>query len=120
MAEGFAHHAGWNAFSAGTKPEVEVNPFAVTVMAEIGIDISNHIPQSVNEFLHEDFNLVATVCDNAREVCPVFTGKCEHQMHHGFTDPANATGSDAEITEMYRQVRDEIREWLGEISREYL
>ena len=120
MAEGFAHHVGWKAFSAGTKPEVEVNPFAVKVMAEIGIDISNHIPQSVNEFLHEDFNLVATVCDNAREVCPVFTGKCEHQMHHGFTDPANATGSDAEITEVYRQVRDEIREWLGEISREYL
>ena len=120
MAEGFAHHAGWKAFSAGTKPEVEVNSFAVTVMAEIGIDISNHIPQSVNEFLHEDFNLVATVCDNAREVCPVFTGKCEHQMHHGFTDPANATGSDAEITEVYWQVRDEIQEWLGEISREYL
>ena len=120
MAEGFAQEAGWQAFSAGTKPEVEVNPFAVKVMAEIGIDISNHIPQSVNEFLHEDFDLVATVCDNAREACPVFTGECEHQIHHGFTDPANATGSDAEITEVYRQVRDEIREWLGEISREYL
>ena len=120
MAEGFAHHAGWKAFSAGTKPEVEVNPFAVKVMAEIGIDISHQIPQSVNEFLHEDFDLVATVCDNAREACPVLTGECNYKIHNGFTDPANATGSDAEITEVYRQVCDEIREWLGEISREYL
>ena len=117
MAEGFAHHAGWKAFSAGTKPEVEVNSFAVTVMAEIGIDISHHIPQSVNEFLNEDFELVATVCDNAQKSCPVFTGECEHQIHHGFTDPANATGSDAEITEVYRQVRDEIRDWIYNLSK---
>ena len=72
MAEGLAREAGWQAFSAGTKPEMEVNPSAVTVMAEIGIDISHHIPQSVNEFLNEDFELVATVCDNAQKSCPVF------------------------------------------------
>ena len=117
MAEGFARHAGWNAFSAGTKPEVEVNPFAVKVMAEIGIDISHQIPQSVNEFLHEDFDLVATVCDIAREACPVFTGECKHQIHHGFTDPANATGGDAEFTEVYLQVRDEIRDWIYNLSK---
>ena len=117
MAEGFAHHAGWKAFSAGTKPEVEVNPFAVKVMAEIGIDISHHIPQSVNELLDKDFYLVATVCDNAQKSCPVFTGNFEHIIHHGFTDPANATGSDAEITEVYRQVRDEIRDWIYNLSK---
>ena len=120
MAEGFAHHAGWKAFSAGTTPEVEVNPFAVKVMTEIGIDISHHIPQSVNEFLNEDFELVATVCDNAQKSCPVFTGNCEHIIHHGFPDPANATGSDYEIIEVYRQVRDAIRDWVEKISMEFL
>ena len=117
MAEGLARKSGWQAFSAGTKPEVEVNPFAVTVMAEIGIDISHHIPQSVNEFLNEDFELVATVCDNAQKSCPVFTGNCEHIIHHGFPDPAYATGSDYEITEVYRQVRDEIQVWVTELRK---
>ena len=120
MAEGLARETGWQAFSAGTKPEVEVNPFAVTVMAEIGIDISHHIPQSVNELLDKDFYLVATVCDNAQKSCPVFTGNCEHIIHHGFTDPANIVGSDYEITEVYRQVRDAIRDWVKKISREFL
>ena len=117
MAEGFAHHAGWNVFSAGTKPEVEVNPFAVKVMTEIGIDISNHIPQSVNEYLEDDFDLVATVCDNAQKSCPVFMGECNYKIHNGFTDPANATGDDAEITEVYRKVRDEIRDWINNLSK---
>ena len=117
MAEGFAHHAGWNAFSAGTKPEVEVNPFAIKVMTEIGIDISHHIPQSVNEYLEDDFDLVATVCDNARESCPVFMGECNYKIHNGFTDPANATGDDAEIAEVYRKVRDEIRDWINNLSK---
>ena len=117
MAEGFAREAGWQAFSAGTKPEVEVNPFAVKVMAEIGIDISHHIPQSVNEYLEDDFDLVATVCDNARESCPVFMGECNYKIHNGFTDPANATGDDAEIAELYRKVRDEIRDWINNLSK---
>ena len=116
MAEGFAQKAGWQAFSAGTKPEIEVNPFAVKVMKEINIDISNHIPQSVNEYLDENFNIIATVCDNARETCPVFTGVSKHQIHNGFIDPADATGSDGEITEVYRQVRDEIREWVTKLT----
>ena len=117
MAEGFAQEAGWQAFSAGTKPEVEVNPFAVTVMAEIGIDISHHIPQSVNEFLHENFDLVATVCENARAACPVLTGECNYKIHNGFTDPVNATGGDIEITKVYRKVRDEIRDWINNLSK---
>ena len=116
MAEGFAHQMGWQAFSAGTKPETKVNPFAVKVMEDIDIDISHHIPESVNKYLDDNFDIVATVCDNARGVCPVFTGIYKHKIHHGFIDPADATGSDGEITEVYRQVRDEIREWVTKLS----
>ena len=119
MAEGFAHKAGWQAFSAGIKPEISVNPYAVKVMEEIGIDISNHTPQSVNEYLSDDFFLVATVCDNAKENCPVFTGRCEYQLHHGFEDPADATGNDKEITKVYRRVRDKIQIWIDAISEDY-
>ena len=116
MAEGFAHKAGWNAYSAGTKPEAEVNLFAVKVMEELDIDISHHIPQSVNQYLSNDFHLVATVCHNAREACPIFSGNSKHQIHHGFEDPADAAGSDGEITKVYYQVRDEIREWVTKLS----
>ena len=97
MAEGFAKDMGWNAYSAGTRPETEVNPFAVKVMAEIGIDISHHTPESVSEYLDKNFDIVATVCDNALETCPVFTGISDRQIHNGFIDPAIATGSDREI-----------------------
>ena len=119
MAEGFAHQMGWDAYSAGTKPEIDVNPFAIKVMSEIDIDISNHIPQSVNEYLDENFNIIATVCDNARETCPVFSGSSDHQIHHGFEDPADVTGSDGEITKVYRRIRDEIRDWVTEIKGEF-
>ena len=116
MAEGFTQKAGWQAFSAGTNPEIEVNLFAVKVMIEIDIDISNHIPQSVNEYLDENFNIIATVCDNARKSCPAFTGSSKHQIHQGFIDPANATGSDGEITEVYRRIRDEIQDWVTKLT----
>ena len=116
MAEGIAREAGWESYSAGTNPEIEVNPFAVKVMKEIGIDISNHIPQSVNEYLDENFNIIATVCDNAHETCPVFTGSSKHQIHQGFIDPADAAGSDGEITEVYRRIRDEIQDWVTKLS----
>ena len=85
-------------------------------MIEIGIDISNHVPQSVNEYLDENFNIIATVCDNARETCPVFSSSSDHQIHHGFEDPADATGSDREITKVYRRIRDEIRDWVTKLS----
>ena len=116
MAEGFAHQMGWDAYSAGTKPETQVNPFAINVMAEIGVDISPHTPESISKYLDDNFDIVATVCDNARETCPVFTGVSQHQIHHGFIDPADATGSDSEITEVYRQVRYEIRGWVKELT----
>ena len=120
MAEGFARDAGWQAFSAGIKPEVRINPFAVEVMAEASIDISKQTPQSVNEYLSDDFFLIATVCNNALETCPVFSGNSKHQIHYDFKDPANFTGSDDEITNIYRQVRDEIQIWMDDISGNYL
>ncbi len=116
MAEGFALDMGWDAYSAGTKPEIEVNSFAVSVMAEVGIDISHHVPEPVSTYLDKDFDIVATVCDNAQKFCPVFTGSCKQKIHHGFVDPADARGSDTEITKIYRQVRDEIQVWVTELT----
>jgi len=115
MAEGFAHGMGWNAYSAGTRPETEVNPRAVKVMAEMGIYITGHMPEPVSTYLDKDFDIVATVCDNAREACPVFTGSCKQKIHHGFIDPVDAVGNDGEITEVYRQVRDEIQLWVTDL-----
>ena len=119
MAEGIAREAGWESFSAGTKPETEVNPFAVKVMAELGIDISYHTPQPISDYLDTNFYIVATVCDNAHETCPVFTGDSKHQINHGFRDPFDANGNDEEIIEIYRCVRDEIQVWFDEINGEY-
>ena len=70
--------------------------------------------------MNEKFFLIATVCDNAKETCPVFLGSCEYQIHCGFEDPADTTGSDKEITEVYRKVRDEIHVWMDAISGDYL
>ena len=120
MAEGFANENGWSAFSAGTKPEVAVNPFAIRAMQEVGIDISMHVPQKVDEYLQEDFYVVATVCDNAKASCPVFSGNCTHILHNGFLDPANTIGSDEEILKIYQKVRDEIQVWMKKITAEYL
>jgi arsenate reductase len=78
-------------------------------MAEIGIDISQQIPQQVDEYLETDFDYVITVCDGAKEICPVFTGKVKRRLHIGFEDPADATGTDEEKMPVYRKVRDEIR-----------
>lgn len=119
MAEGFARKAGWLAFSAGTKPEKKVNPLAIKVMAEFGIDISCQIPQSVGDYVNEDFHIVATVCDNARETCPVFTGNCKHNLHQGFPDPANESGTQEEIIAVYRAVRNEIRDWIKKITCDF-
>jgi len=119
MAEGIARAAGWESYSAGIKPEIRVNPFARKVMGEIGIDISHYIPKSISKYLDENFDIVATLCDNAHETCPAFTGFLDHQIHHGFIDPADATGSEEEIIEIYRQVRDKIQVWVKELIEKY-
>ena len=112
MAEGFLRSLDkkLEIYSAGTKPAEKVNPFAVKAMKEIGIDISKGIPENVEKYLSEFFDYVITVCDNAKETCPIFTGKVKKQLHIGFDDPAEATGSEEEVMPVYRRVRDEIRE----------
>ena len=120
MAEGFALDMGWDAYSAGTKPEIEVNSFAVSVMVEVGIDISHHTPDPISKYLDENFNIIATVCDNAKENCPVFHGSYDHILHHSFRDPANSSGSDEEILQVYRKIRDEIQIWIEKLNKNYL
>jgi arsenate reductase (thioredoxin) len=110
MAEGFlkSFDNELEVFSAGVKPEERVNPKAVKVMSELGIDISGGKPQDVNEFINDHFDYVITVCDNAKETCPVFLGNVKEQLHIGFEDPADATGSEEEVRAVFRKVRDEI------------
>jgi arsenate reductase len=108
MAQGFlqALHPDWEVLSAGTKPANRVNPYAIKVMAEKGIDITGEHPKSVDEFISDEFDYVVTVCDGAREVCPVFTGKVKHRLHIGFEDPADAVGTEEHILSVYRKIRD--------------
>ena len=113
MAEGLVNHdlAGQvQAFSAGVRPS-RVNPRAVQVMAELGIDISFHRSNSVDDLAGEQFDLVVTVCDQAQEQCPLFPGKTE-VIHVGFPDPVKATGSEEEIMAVFLQVRVEMRQQL--------
>ncbi|GAB4298537.1 MAG: arsenate reductase ArsC [Ignavibacteriaceae bacterium] len=111
MAEGFLKSFDYNleVYSAGTKPAEKVNPKAVQVMNEVGIDISNNYPKDVEQFINESFDYVITVCDNAKETCPLFIGKVGKQLHIGFEDPAEATGTEEEILAVFRKVRDEIK-----------
>lgn len=111
MGEGFmrSFDSRLKVFSAGTKPAQKVNPYAIKVMSEAGIDISSHYPKDVNEFIDQSFDFVITVCDNAKETCPVFTGKVEQRVHIGFEDPADAKGTEEEVIDVFRKVRDEIK-----------
>ena len=95
--------------SAGTFPASRVNHRALKVMAEAGIDISRNSPKSVDEFLNDHWDYVITVCDDAREVCPVFTGKVKIRLHMGFEDPSFATGSEEYIMNEFRRIRDQIK-----------
>jgi len=112
MAEGILRAADprLEVISAGTRPETKVNPHAVSVMKEIGIDISGSTPKNVDLFLEDPFDFVITVCDNARETCPFFSGKVGKRVHIGFEDPAEARGSEEEVLPVYRKVRDQIRD----------
>jgi len=113
MAEGLLRHdAGdrFEVFSAGTRPS-HVRPEAIAVMRELGIDISGHRSKSVDEFAGQSFDYVLTVCDNAKESCPIFPGKSV-RIHESFEDPATLQGPDAERLALFRRVRDEIRRYL--------
>ena len=110
MAHGFlqSFDSAIEVFSAGTRPAEKVNPRAVEVMKEIGIDISGHAPHNVGEYLNEPWDYVITVCGGANETCPVFTGNVKHRIHIGFDDPSDVVGSEAYIMSEFRRVRDEI------------
>ena len=120
MAEGFlkSFDKELEVFSAGTAPAEKVNPNSVKVMDEIGIDISSQFPQNVDEFVDQSFDYVITVCDNAKEVCPVFTGDVKHQLHIPFDDPADATGTEEEVLAVYKRVRNEIKEGFTQFYNE--
>lgn len=96
-------------FSAGTTPAKDINPIAIKVMAEIGIDISHHTPQAVEEYLSEAWDYVITVCGGAKETCPAFSGQVKKQLHIGFDDPSEAVGTDEFVLSEFRRVRDEIK-----------
>ncbi len=108
-------------FSAGTEPANQINPFTIKVMAEVGIHIDNTIrPKHVNLFLNDAFDYLITVCDDAKESCPVFYGQVTYRLHFGFEDPANAKGNEEDILNSFRKVRDEIKtvffKWYLEIK----
>lgn len=111
MAQGFlqSFDNGIEVRSAGTEPASQINPKAVEVMAEEGIDISRHKPKMVDEYLNQEWDYVITVCDHANETCPAFTGKVNHRLHMGFEDPSHAAGSEEFIWSEFRRVRDEIK-----------
>lgn len=115
MAEGFlkSFDKKLEVYSAGTKPADKLNLIAVKVMKEIGIDISQGVAENVDKYISQSFDYVITVCDNAKETCPVFTGNVKNRLHIGFDDPADAVGTDEEQMIVYRRVRDEIKREFG-------
>lgn len=122
MAEAFARTLSSGlveAHSAGSSPAAVVNPLTVVAMQEVGVPLSGAHPKHLQEFLGMRWDYVITVCDNARDACPVFPGEAQ-QLHWGFDDPAAAEGTQEERLVVFRRVRDEIRDrlrvWLPEIG----
>lgn len=122
MAEGFlkSFDSSLEVYSAGTNPSKQVHPRAIQVMKESGIDLSKNYPKMVDSYLKDSFDYVITVCDNAKETCPVFIGKVGKQLHIGFEDPAEAIGTDEEIMTTFRKVRNEIKRDFHKFYEEYL
>jgi len=116
MVEGFlrSFDPQLEVYSAGTIAERTVNHYAVKAMAELGIDINEQSPEPVEKYLDQNFDYVITVCDGAKEVCPVFTGNVKYRIHIGFDDPAKARGTEEEVLPVYRKVRDQIKEEFKE------
>ena len=111
MAEGILRNSAAELIevaSAGSNPSGYVHPKAITVLDEIGIDISSHTSKHMNDFLDQDIHTVITVCGNADQECPTYPGQF-HRHHWGFEDPAHAEGSEDEIMEVFRKVRNEIK-----------
>jgi arsenate reductase (thioredoxin) len=118
MAEGLLRHDAGERFdveSAGTKPGI-VRPEAIATMKELGIDITAHRSKHVDDFEAQHFDYVITVCDNAKEACPVFFGAAK-RLHHSFDDPAALNGSEEEKLALFRRVRDELRTYLADFAK---
>lgn len=111
MAHGFlqSFDASLKVYSAGTKPARQINPTAVMVMQEAGIDISGHEPENVEQYLNEEWDYVITVCGGANKSCPMFNGQVKHRLHLGFDDPSGVTGTPDFVLGEFRRVRDEIK-----------
>jgi arsenate reductase (thioredoxin) len=111
MAEGFLKSFDKNleVFSAGTNPSLQVHPKALIVMNEAGIDMTKNFPKNVDRFIGQPFDYVITVCGNAKETCPAFLGTVKERLHIGFEDPAEAAGTEEEILNEFRKIRDEIK-----------
>ena len=111
MAHGFlqSFDSRLEVYSAGTKPAEKVNPMAVKVMGEMGIDLSHHSPKSVNQYIGQEWDYVITVCGGASESCPMFTGEVKNRLHIGFDDPSEAIGTQEFINSEFHRVRDEIK-----------
>lgn len=122
MAHGFIQSLDPNikVFSAGTRPAERVNPRAVEIMNERGIDISYHTPHNVEEYLNEPWDYVITVCGGAKESCPTFVGKVKHRIHIGFDDPSEAIGSEEFVMSEFRRVRDEIKDRFEQFYKDNL
>ena len=121
IAEGYLKHFTGNkteVYSAGIETH-GVNPRAIEIMKEDGIDISHHTSNNVNEYRNIDFDYVITVCDHAKERCPVFPSSAK-KLHYNFPDPAKATGSEEAIMKQFRQVRDMIKTYADTFVKENL
>jgi len=112
MAESLLSYFSSNTkvYSAGTKPE-KVNSYAIKAMAEMGIDISQNTSNHADEYANIDFDYVFTVCDNAKEICPIYP-KAKQMIHHSFIDPADATGTQHEQLKVYIEVRNQLRDYF--------
>ena len=120
MAEGLLSYfsANTKVYSAGTKPE-RVNSYAIKAMAEMGIDISKNTSNYADEYANIDFDYVFTVCDNAKEICPIYP-KAKQMIHHSFTDPADATGTEEEQLKVYIQARNQLRDYFKAFAEKKL
>ena len=111
MAHGFlqSFDPSLSVYSAGTKASGKVNPKAIEVMQDAGVDISHHTSDSVELYMNDEWDYVITVCGGANESCPAFLGKVKNRLHIGFDDPSEATGTAEFIQSEYIRVRDEIK-----------
>ena len=122
MAQGFlqSFNKKNEIYSAGTFPASRVNPNAIRVMEEAGIDISKNTPKNVSQYLKVEWDYVITVCDDANETCPVFSGKVKHRIHMGFEDPSGAIGSEKFVMNEFRRIRDEIKTQFLKFYNDFL